>query len=168
MPFTRIKPEQFTSKITLPDSLAFTSEQVEYIRKIVLDIEKQIEKCYRESRRVAAHDGNPQREVVNLDGASGTVRVDLVNSQLSHGIPVLVYAASLNGDVSIEGFDNAFNWTMVHVVNRDTTGNVIKIPQNAEVSVAATVSLGNNGSAGLIQVENAPVWVLTDQYVSSA
>jgi hypothetical protein len=167
MAFTKIPPRVLSLNLSLPQGSVFDSEQEDYLKRLLLDIEKALEEVYEEGQKVASSDQNPQREVIDLDGKTGSLRIDLGLSQLSQGVPVAIYASSLGGTVSIAGFDNAYNWTMVHIVNRDPTNDII-VEQNAEISIAATTSLGENGAMTLMQVENAPVWVEINSYVSSA
>jgi len=165
--FTKLPAQSFRVRLTNPPEGLFDEGQKRYFEKILRDTEKSLEQCYIEARRVATTDANPQREAISLDGKSGSVRVDLAQSQLSKGAPVVVYADALGGNVSIAGFDNAYCWTLVHLVNRDGTNNII-VEQNAEISIEATTSLGKNGAMTLMQAADTPVWVRTGAYVSSA
>jgi len=167
MAFERLPPQAFTVRLTNPPEDLFEEGQKNYLEKALRDMEKAVERCYTEARKVATTDSNPQREAISLDGKSGSIRVDLGQSQLSKGAPVVVYADALGGNVSIAGFDNAYTWTLVHLLNRDGTNNMI-IEQNAEISIEATTSLGKNGTMTLMQATDAPVWVRAGAYVSSA
>lgn len=167
MAFSKIPQKKINARLTNPPPGLFDADQRRYLEAFVRDTSRELESVYREARKPSTTDQNPQREVISLDGKSGSVRVDLKQSQHSSGVPVFVYASSLNGNVSLAGFDNAYNWTIVHVINRDATNNII-VEQNAEISIAATVSLGKNGTIQLTQVEYAPVWIQCGAYVSSA
>lgn len=167
MSFKRQPPLQFSTRLTNPPDGLFDKNQKRFLEASLRDIEKALENVYAESRKVVTSDGNPHREAISLDGKSGSVRVDLGKSQFSEGAHIMVYAEALGGNVSIAGFDNAYNWTTVHLLNRDGTNNII-VEQNAEISIEATTSLGKNGAMTLTQAANAPVWVRIGAYVSSA
>lgn len=169
MAFEKIPQQVYTAKIVRPPAGLFEDEQRAFLINLIKDIEDLIQNVYVEARRAATTDGNPQRNVVNLNGASGSISVDLKQSQLSHGIPVLVFADALGGNVTITNFSNSYNWTMVWVINEDSS-NTITIQENSNIllDTGADTVLNQHDMISLVQVNNAPLWLQGSSHITNA
>lgn len=164
------KPEnKFTAKLEIPNPNDFEDNQIRYLQQLIRSVEKGFESVYREARRVLSTDENPARPLISLDGKTGNVNVDLGISQFSHGVPVLVLAESLSGNVTLTGFDNAYPYTLVYIVNRDAS-NTVTVQENAEclLDTGADITLNQNDVVSLIQINNAPLWLQASSAITNS
>lgn len=169
MAFEKISPQVLNVRVAEPPKGVFDEKQTAYLTNLVRDLERALANVYVEARRAATTDGNPTRNVVNLNGKSGSLAVDLKQSQLSHGVPVLVFADALAGNVTITTFNNSYNWTMVWVINEDPT-NTITIQENSNIllDTGADEVLGQHDMISLVQVNNTPLWLQGSAHITNS
>jgi len=169
MTFKQIPQNVYKAKLDVPTSDDFSKEQVSYLERIVKATEGAIEGVYREARRVLTPDNNPVRQVINVNGKSGSFRADVGISQIGGGVPLVVFADALGGAATITALDNAYLFTMVYVINGDAA-NTITIQNNSEIltGTGADVVLSQHEVISLIQVNNAPLWLQATANVTNS
>lgn len=168
MAFSRKPAQSFPVRLTTPTGDTFEAVPKRYMENLLKEIEGVFARLYGESRRVYAVDDNPARNIHLLDGKSGSISVDLGVSQYAHGTPVFIIANSLGGALTITSIDNAYQWTLVYIINLDASNDItISNGANILTETGANLTVSQNDIVSFTQVNNTPLWLQASTLVTN-
>jgi len=168
MAFSKKDAQVFPTRLTQPIEGTFEEVENRYMENLLRELEGQFSRLYTEARRVYSGDDNPIRNVHYLDGKSGSIVVDLGSSQFSAGVPVFIVATALGGALTITSIDNCYNWTMVTLINLDTTYDItISNGTNIKTETGANLTVSQNDVVSFTQVNNTPLWLQTSTLITN-